>query len=450
MLYLPHITIGLPDIFARAGGGGSSGGDGGGGGIGSAIAMIGYLPTHFVTQWLYRRSDNAWVAGIVGGIVGLIVTIPCVILNGGIGFLVGAGAVIGVYSGTHNWLGRLQKRMKGSQHQLKVAAEADPMWQTHELQARIATVYQDYQQDWSNFNLPRMQTYLMPGYYDHARLMMIALQQMGRRNVVGDPKLLKSFVVDVIDATNNSQDSFSAYVQGRARDQLIDTTTNKVLSTDNGVFEELWWFMRDENTWKLLGIRESTEDATQKLQSLDAFARNNGMYYSLDWGRLLLPKRGQLFGHASFTRSDVNNHVIGEWNGHIVQLYTYIPFKSQQQRANYLIGQIALPKSYGGIIVKRRPRFQLFNFKPRGYRKVTLEWPDFNKRYNVYATDMDKVTSFELLNPAFMAKLYDMDIKVNIEVVDNVVYLYSYVQQADHRYNAMLIILQMAFQELRL
>jgi hypothetical protein len=175
------------------------------------------------------------------------------------------------------------------------------------------------------------------------------------------------------------------------------------------------------------------------------FAQENGMFYSLDWGWLLLPKRGQLFSKSSFVNSDINNHVIGQWNGIIVQLYTYRPNK--QTNVNYQIAQITLPKSYGGILIKRKG---LLNFAPSGYQKVSYEWPDFNKRYAVFATDADKVTSFELLNPKFMADLYDRDLKVEIEVVDNIVYLYSKVGLQENHYPDMLEILRQAFRELKL
>ena len=117
----------------------------------------------------------------------------------------------------------------------------------------------------------------------------------------------------------------------------------------------------------------------------------------------------------------------------------------------YLIGQIALPKSYGGILIERNNSIlKKMMSPPKGYKKVKLEWGDFNKRYRVCATDTDKVTSFELLNPSFMAWLYDQDIKVNIEVVDNVVYLYAKLSQEEQRYAEMLEILKRSHKELKM
>jgi len=178
------------------------------------------------------------------------------------------------------------------------------------------------------------------------------------------------------------------------------------------------------------------------------------MHYSLDWGWLLLPQRGQLFRHASFKESDVNNHVIGQWRGRIVQLYTYVPVHRAAE--NYLVAQLTLPKSYGGIIIKRNSGWLGRGIlSPQGYRRVSMEWPDFNKRYTVYATDVDEVTSFELLNPKFMADLYDQRLPFNIEVADNVVYLYAAttgltVSGSQARYAAGLDVLAAAFKELRL
>lgn len=281
--------------------------------------------------------------------------------------------------------------------------------------------------------------------------MMTALQQMGRVNIVSTPKLLAANPVDVVDSAIDDQDTLSMSIHASANDQLVDITTSETLYTDNSTFDELWWFDRNGGTWDLMRIDQTTANGRLRDVALERFVAGNGMFYSLDWGWLLLPQCGRLFGKASFKNSDVNNHVIGEWNGHIVQLYTFVPARGNAETS--LVGQIALPKSYGGIIIKRNSGWWGNLFAPRGYRKVSMEWPDFNKRYTVYVTDMDKVTSFELLNPKFMADLYDKELPFNIEVVDNVVYLYApmrhmLVSGSQGRYAAALDVLHAAYQEL--
>jgi hypothetical protein len=177
------------------------------------------------------------------------------------------------------------------------------------------------------------------------------------------------------------------------------------------------------------------------------------MYYSADWGWLLLPRRGKLFGAAKFGTSDINNHVIGLYNNNLlIELYTYVPTPktNDSNYTQYLIAQVALPKRYGSIIVEAKSSGlgSLFHTTPRGYNKISMEWPDFNKRYTVYATDVEQVTAFELLHPVYMEKLFALPFKVSIEVADNVVYLYTKDKKAD--YPTMYAILKDAFKEMKL
>jgi len=380
--------------MARAGGGGS--GSGGGGGGGGIIAAIGYVPAHFVTRWCMQHTSRR-VAIIVGGAVALIVSVPTFWVGLLFGMLVSIGAVVGVHSGLNDWLGKLKRKFATGKKMLDFAASKDPAWREDAVRQRVSDVFYAYQQDWSAGNVQHMQSYLEPRYYQHAQLMMAALQEMGRQNVVRVPRLISANPVDVIDSAIDDQDSLSMDIQAVADDQLIDVVTGKVLYIDGSKFEELWWFDRNGHTWDLMRIDQATANGQLRDVALERFAASNGMFYSLDWGWLLLPQRGQLFGKASFKNSDVNNHVIGEWNGRIVQLYTFAPARGNAE--NYLVAQIVLPKSYGGIIIKRSSGRWSNLFAPRGYQKVSMEWPDFNKRYAVFATDMDKVTSFELLTP---------------------------------------------------
>nr|MBP7775385.1 DUF3137 domain-containing protein [Candidatus Saccharimonas sp.] len=88
---------------------------------------------------------------------------------------------------------------------------------------------------------------------------------------------------------------------------------------------------------------------------------------------------------------------------------------------------------------------------PKGYTKYEFEWPDFNKRYDVYATDADRLATFELLNPGFMAYLYDTDGNICIEVTDNIIYLYKNQKAATSAdYQLMVTLMQKAYKELQL
>lgn len=443
-MHITLLTLQAVDLIARAGGGGSSsGGSGGGGGIFALGYLASYYPTSYLNKRVSRRA--ALLVGIavtvlmLGGLFGL---------SPGIAIGMGVAGAVGVYSALHNMLGRMLNRAKKTKQQVDMAAATDPVWQEARIKERVSAVFQRYQYDWSNFDFDSMKTYLKPDYAEHMRLVLTALWQMGRRNVVSSPVMLSGEVIAATDADDDDHDYFEFYIQAQADDVLQDSKTGAVINRDTSTFEEIWQLDREGDDWFLQGIKQVTEAKQTLDPTLEAFAKTNGMYYSPDWGRLLLPQRGQLFGKAQLSRSDINNHVIGEWNGLIVQLYTYVPLPALDRADNYLIAQINLPKSYGGIIVRRRSGFGLWRSKPNGYQELSLEWPDFNKRYQVLATDINLATSFELLNPGFMARLYDMDLKVDIEVVDNLVYLHSLVRGTG-RYPEMLTVLQMAYKELK-
>lgn len=451
MQSLPELISALPntiELFARGGGGGSGGSSGGGGG-GELIAMLGYVPAYYAAKFCNARMVPRWLGYILSAMAGLIAVAFIATYSIGIALIALIGAAVGVGAGMNNLHARIMGKVKQNRQKVQIAASKDPAWQEAAIMERVRQAFYDFQKDWSNFDVPHMQTYIAQPYLWHVYYIMKALSQMNRQNLVANPEIIDAVVADIYDGEHNSQDSFTVYIRARAQDSLIDSAKSNVIYMDNSPFEELWHFVRQENTWFLDGILQATQDAKFADASLEQFAAANNMYYSPDWGWLLLPQRGQLFGKANFKRSDVNNHVIGEWDGLLVQLYTYIPSKSDANSSNNLVGQITLPKSYGGIIIKRRRRLELFASAPRGYTKMSYEWPDFNKRYNVYATDMERVTSFELLNPAFMAELYDMDLPINIEVVDNVVYLYAPVKTGSQKYEDMMKVLQRAFRELK-
>lgn len=438
--------LSMMEFMARGGGGGSGGGDSGGGGL----AVIGYVPCHFTSSFCAKRISVP-AAYIAGSILALVILVGSFMVFWPFypfeAFAIPAGAVIGVLTGSQNIFGKIRAAAQKTKVKVTAAAATDSAWQETALQQTITDTFIRYQNDWSHFNLENIRQYTTTHYFHHISLMLAALHSMGRRNAVEDIKIESQFIADMSDSTDNSKDRFTAVITARAADKLIDTNQQKTIYTDTSSFTEYWHFVRSEHSWLLAGIEQATADPNQLHGPIYHFAQQNNMFFSLDWGWLLLPQRGILFNRSRFKMSDINNHVIGQWNGILVQLYTFQPVANNTSYPPYQIAQITLPKSYGGIIIRRK---KLFNIAPRGYQKISFEWPDFNNRYAVFATDMDKVTSFELLNPKFMAELYDKQLKVDIEVVDNVVYLYSKLRSGETKYPEMMGILQQAFRELKL
>jgi hypothetical protein len=317
-------------------------------------------------------------------------------------------------------------------------------WPTPETANAVNDTFYAFQKDWAELNPEAMQDYLTIGYFYNVNLMLLALKAAGRRNDMEGVALLNAVPIAVDLADEQGWATMLIRVTGQARDSLVEQATGDVYYTDTEPFSEYWYFVLDGSKWRLDNIRQTTEAENVLHPAIQNFALEHKYFYSGEWGWLLLPTKGQLFDRANFTVSAVNDHVIGLYKTSIIEFYTYLPNKNGAE--SYTVAQAFLPKSYGDIIVRRKQG--ILSAKPRGLNKIEMEWPDFNKKYDVFATDVEQVTSFELLNPVFMEKVEALPFPLSIEVVDNVVYLYT--QQALDDYAPMLDILYRAFQEMKM
>lgn len=434
-------------VFARAGGGGSS--SGGGGGAVVLIALPGIVAAS-VSEPVKKRTQSKAAGTAVGLAAGLLVSL-LYLLGGTIWFIIALiSAVIGAVAGAlTDKLRRFRRNSRAAQQAVQKASIQDSTWNEQAIIGYATTVFNRFQYDWERLDLTSIQQYTTPNYARHVGLMLYALQQMGRINQMSNVSISEVVITQAYDDQNDQNDRVSVGFVASADDKLIEN--GSLIYRDTEEFGEQWNFVRSGNGWLLDGIDQVTEDSAQFIASMRQFAAQYNMYFSPDWGHLLLPTRGELFKRG-FQGADINNHIIGFWTGNLlVQLYTYNKPIGEDNMDYYIVGQVNLPKSYGGILVERRDSRFLKRFKaPSGYKKVQMEWGDFNKRYQVYATDENQVTSFELLNPSFMAWLYDQNIKVNIEVVDNVVYLYAKIVNGEMRYAEMMDILQKSHKELKM
>lgn len=449
------------EILARGGGGGSGGGSGGGGGGGELLALLGYIPSYYiglaVKRVLPRKAEL--IVSITSATAITILLLVLTSNSGGLGVLVAVMVIIGVWAGWYaaffGVMEKLKNRIKKTKDQVAVAAASDSAWDSASLKQQYTAIFMQYQKDWSQFNLNSIISYTTPEYARHAGLMLRTLKEMHRTNTMSNIEILQSGIVEMHDSSDDSHDSFQVAFHAKAEDTLWDTRSETALYTDTSEFTEFWTFVRKDDRWLLSGISQGTAEIAAQNSDIKAFAERNGMYYSLDMGWLFLPRRGVLFKGGAFKTSDINNHVVGLYNDNLIQLYTYEP------TANYsiLVAQINLPKSYEGILIRRKASF-FSAWKPpkapSNYQRYTMEWADFNGHYTVHATNQDSLATFELLNPGFMAYLYDADTNVSIEVADNVVYLYKLVAANKKvvnpidEYEKLLTILYKAFKELRL
>lgn len=458
------MTFVLPDVlllleeFARGGGGGSGGGGGGGGGsggsgggIGGIGVLLGYMPMHFGGALLSRFTKKNVTAAIAMNIIGWLAAVAYswlwIVMWPGMGWLIAAAALVGMPAGLYNWFDKVKQSplVRGA---LKKAADADSGWDEEKLIAYTKDIFIKYQQHWSTFDVEAMKAYMTPYYHYHASLLMYVLQTMGRKDIMENVVIKNVQIVDIQDSVNNEEDYYTVGITASAHDQLVEASDSSKIFTDNSTFTEFWTFRRSGKTWLLDVITQATANPYAANNALQLLAQQYNYCYSEDMGWLFIPRRGQLFGGAKFGTSDINNHIVGMYqNKLLVQLYSYVKDPQNNSKV-YVIAQINVPRQYGNIIVRRSKLLQL---PITNLKRVQTEWTQFNKKYEVFASSEEQATSFELLNPTYMEQLEALPFEVNIEVVDNVIYLYTNERGTTiETYGVMLDLINKAFQELRL
>lgn len=324
-----------------------------------------------------------------------------------------------------------RKHEKYSDHDWKVLEQAEE-------------IFAKYQRDWSDFNTANIKEYTTEHYYNHAVLMLDVLKSMHRQNKVPSFAIIKYDFVNMNPAHNPE---YRVHFTFSGQDVLIDADARAIFSKSATV-EETWNFIEDEKgKLRLARIDQPTISAPHLLKKLQNFAEENHMYYSPDWGRMGLPMDGLIFDQNSVLTSDVNNHIVGKWDDILVQIYSYKKVPGIPE-SYFLVGQLTVPKSYDGIIFRHRK--DKYMSIPQNYHKYEMEWNDFNRRYEVYATDTNTLEAFELLNPKFMADLYDRGLKLNLQVIGNNIYFFTNAKKSDEKkYAAMMDTLIAAYHELK-
>ena len=185
------------EVIARAGGGGSGGGDGGGGGI----LVLPLLIIGVVASWLIRKKRI--------------------------------------------------KKAKANQH---LAQAGDASWSNDVIEHRVRDVFYAFQRDWGAFDTERMKTYLTPRYRNHIIVMLAALKQMHRRNVMQELDLKSITLFGVHDNPNDELDRFDVEIKASGTDYLLHDATASVLKASPTTFEEIWHFEREGSAWMLDGL----------------------------------------------------------------------------------------------------------------------------------------------------------------------------------------------------
>ena len=274
---------------------------------------------------------------------------------------------------------------------------------------------------------------------------------MRRQNIVSDLILHKTSLLNEVKDDSALPKNILIQFKYSGTDIVKELDTNRNLFCDH-VYSafEMWHFIYDGNSLKLDGISQSTESDSHLIKSLAEFAKTNNFFYAKDYGRNILPIHGLIFNKTTFSTADINNYLVGQWKDCLVQLYSYSP-QPNLPNSYYLVGQISVPKSYNGIIIESTRKKSKPLTIPKDYERFSLEWEEFNQKYRVFAKNQDILPTFELLNPKFMAELYDKHLDYTIEVINNVIYLFAeitVIKEPD--YVELFNILSLAFKELKL
>lgn len=398
-------------VLARAGGGGSGGGFNGSGASGG--------------------GSGGGLVGIIGFAVIFIVVV-----------------VVGII--------QRRKKIKQAKEAVFKAAATDGTWTHSILTDRARDVFLQFQKDWSDFNVEAMKEYLTTDFYKKMVLEMNVLKNFWRQNLVNSPKIQSINVIEAKDDLDNSRDTFTAEIIARADDVLMNTYHKVPLYKDSSYFTEYWVFTRDGEKWLLGRIKQSTENPNLIERAIINFSDKNNFFYDPDFGWLMMPNAGAIFSKTDFKTSDINNHVIGYYRDKIVEFYTYRRLRGWRPRGglvqasqyiSYTVAQAILPIRYNDILVRRKK--WLWNPAPRGLRRIKTESVDFNNKFCLFAAPGDHISSFELLSPDFMEKIYHLGFVLNIEVVGNVLYLY-YPGTSSADYDKMLEILSWAFDDMKM
>ncbi len=308
-------------------------------------------------------------------------------------------------------------------------------------------IFLAFQKAWAEFDLKAMKSITTSDYYKKMVLELNVLKNYGRQNLMDNVEISQALLLKSSDYSSG----FSIYFMASANDKLLDNKENKTIFADNSIFSEIWTFEKSGKDYVLGSITQTTNDTSKFNPSIAEFAKSNNFYYDPDFGWLMMPSRGAIFGPAGFGNADINNHVVGYYKDKkrgekIVEFYSYEP-KAGVGLEPITVAQAILPRSYDDILVTEK---SWYNFKPKGkgLTKIETESVEFNKKFAVWAANADKANSFELLATNFMERIYALEFEINIEVVDNVLYLYSPSKKIS--YNDMLEVLSWAFEEMKM
>jgi hypothetical protein len=329
------------------------------------------------------------------------------------------------------------------------AGLSDPIWNKEKLIEIANNTFYAFQKAWAEMDVPTLEKILILDLHKRVSL-EISMLASAKNKTPLVIKLINTSITKVNDDKDNENDSFNVQFFARIDKTQEESKKSKIVFGQDNSLIEIWDFKRVGNDWKLSAIHIAdilTRDYPSEVPAIKKFADNYGFFYNKDFGWLTRANKDTIFSNGKYGISLINNHVIGYYRDKIVEFYTMDINSGDQNNGirSQLIAQAVLPISYNKIIIKRK---RLAQITPIGMVKHELESNEFIKEFNVYSDEKDNLSTFELLSPNLMEKIMKLPFELTIEVVGNILYLYT--KDTDADYDKMLEILSYAFDEMKM
>jgi hypothetical protein len=348
------------------------------------------------------------------------------------------------------------KKLKKIEEIIQFAAKNDTTWNKEFMTGKVSETFLLFKNDWNNLSAEKMKSYLSEEYFQRIFLIMEILKKQGRSLRIGNYKVTNIKFIDAVYNSTSDPDNFTVQIDSYYNQSLIDTKTEQVIFFSSSLSIELpqeyWNFIKEDGVWKLSNIKMVGQKMTD--QKITDFSKKYNLHYEPFFGWMTIPREGKIFSKL-LNNNNVScdsNHLVGIFDEKIVEFYklygNYGSIIKSKEMKNYLVAQAILPGKYKDIVIIRNNFFEKAALSFTDLQKIKTESNDFNNQYSVWSSEIDGVNTLRLLSPNFMEKIMMLSFDLNIEVVGNILYLFT----EDHNevdYEDMLEILSCAFDEVK-
>ncbi len=138
----------------------------------------------------------------------------------------------------------------------------DHIWDIDNLNQCTEKAFYAMQDAWSERNLDKVSSIITYNLYQTYHNQLEEMKEKKEKNMLDDITLNSIQIISCKDYTDDSKDSFTAYITGSMADYTIQENTGKIITNENREvkkFKDCYIFTRDGNTWLLNEIVNDAE-----------------------------------------------------------------------------------------------------------------------------------------------------------------------------------------------